>query len=79
MGLSYSRQLSGGAASLGPALNNKPLPDRLIRFQVRNGQGAMPAFSEDQFSNDELEALLAYLEALKQHDWPAAYLSFESP
>lgn len=66
---------ASGGASLGPALNNKPLPGWLIRFQVRQGLGAMPAFSEDQISDDELETLLAYLEALKKHEWPAAYLS----
>lgn len=66
---------SGGAASLGPALNNKPLPDWLIRFQVRNGLGVMPAFSEDRISDDEIDALLAYLNALQRREWPDAYLS----
>ncbi|WDT80226.1 MAG: cytochrome c [Candidatus Manganitrophus sp.] len=35
-----------GEAGLGPALNNKPLPAFMIRFQVRHGLGAMPAFSK---------------------------------
>src|SRR2546421_11210562 len=34
----------GGAAGLGPAINDKPLPRALIKFQIRNGLGAMPAF-----------------------------------
>lgn len=54
----------GGAAGLGPAINNKPLPDVAIRVQVRNGFGAMPAFSDDVISDEELDALLAYLNAL---------------
>src|ERR1044071_4991757 len=57
----------GGEAGLGPAINNKPLPGFLIRFQVRNGLGAMPAFSDDEISPTELDALLAYLKALRSH------------
>src|SRR5690606_40530596 len=30
----------GGEGGLGPALNNKPLPGWMIRFQVRHGLGA---------------------------------------
>jgi len=58
----------GGAAGLGPALNNKPLPGFLIRFQVRNGLGAMPAFGEDLIPPEDLDALVAYLVTLRRHD-----------
>jgi len=58
----------GGEAGLGPALNNKPLPRSLIKFQVRHGLGAMPAFKEDQISSAELDALTAYLVALRRSD-----------
>src|SRR5262245_35934391 len=37
-----------GEAGLGPAINNKPLPHFMIRTQVRNGIGAMPAFTDDE-------------------------------
>jgi mono/diheme cytochrome c family protein len=57
----------GGEAGLGPALNNKPLPDFLVRLQVRRGLGVMPAFSEDRISHGELEDLTAYLRALRNH------------
>lgn len=57
----------GGEGGLGPALNNKPLPDFLIRLQVRKGLGVMPAFGEDELSGAEMDDLLAYLEALKRH------------
>ena len=54
-----------GEAGLEPALNDKPLPGWLIRFQVRRGLGAMPAFPEDEISPAELEDLVAYLRALR--------------
>lgn len=55
----------GGEAGLGPAINNKPLPGWLIRFQVRHGLGAMPAFSEKEISDRELNDVVAYLKALR--------------
>jgi|SRR5579884_633623 len=57
----------GGEAGLGPAINNKPLPQFLIRYQIRHGFGAMPAFTEDQLSSTDLTALLEYLQALRRH------------
>ncbi len=68
----------GGAAGLGPAINNKPLPGWLIRFQVRHGLGAMPSFSETQISDGELDAIVSYLKALRQQKWPNADLSVET-
>jgi mono/diheme cytochrome c family protein len=57
----------GGEAGLGPALNNKPLPAFAIRMQVRHGFGAMPAFSPDELSDAGLDAVIAYLRALRDH------------
>jgi mono/diheme cytochrome c family protein len=57
----------GGEAGLGPALNNKPLPDFLIRLQVRRGLGVMPGFSDEEISDEEMRDLLAYLKALRRH------------
>jgi hypothetical protein len=54
----------GGEGGLGPALN-RPLPDRLIRTQVRLGLGAMPAFAPQALSDSDLEDLLAYLKAVR--------------
>lgn len=59
----------GGTQGLGPALNNKPLPGWLIRFQVRNGLGAMPAFSEEEIPDAQLEALTEYLVWLRRLEW----------
>lgn len=57
----------GGEAGLGPALNNKLLPAFVIRTQVRQGYGAMPAFCRNEISEAELESLIAYLKALRRH------------
>jgi len=51
----------GGAAGLGPAINDKPLPGFLMRFQVRQGLGSMPAFGPDLIGERDLDALIAYL------------------
>ncbi len=56
-----------GEAGLAPALNNKPLPAFLMKFQVRHGLGAMPSFSKDDISDQELEHIILYLQALRQH------------
>jgi mono/diheme cytochrome c family protein len=53
-----------GSAGLGPAINNKPLPSFLMKFQVRHGLGAMPSFNTDKISSEELDALIAYLKAM---------------
>ncbi len=57
-----------GDAGLGPALNNKPLPGAAIRLQVRTGVGAMPSFNDEQISDRDLDALLAYIDALSAAD-----------
>jgi mono/diheme cytochrome c family protein len=56
-----------GEAGLAPALNNKPIPGWLIRFQIRHGLGAMPAFSEDVISDEEVDQIIAYAVALRRH------------
>jgi mono/diheme cytochrome c family protein len=56
----------GGEAGLGPAINNKPLPGFMIRFQVRNGVGVMPAFKDGVIADRELDDLVAYMKTLRQ-------------
>jgi mono/diheme cytochrome c family protein len=56
----------GGSGSLGPSLNDKPLPEFLMRFQVRHGLGVMPSFPEDKISEAELDDLMDYLKALRR-------------
>ena len=53
----------GGEAGLGPSLNEKPLPEFLIRYQVRHGLGAMPAFGEGEVSGSDLDRVVAYMKA----------------
>ncbi len=61
-----------GEGGLSPALNNKPLPKFLMRLQVRAGLGAMPAFSDEQISDEDLDDILGYLVALRHHTGKAA-------
>ncbi|HEV2845585.1 MAG TPA: cytochrome c [Thermoanaerobaculia bacterium] len=57
----------GGEKGLAPAINNKPLPGFLIKFQVRHGVGAMPAFSEEEIGDEDLDAMVRYLKALRRN------------
>ncbi|MBW3563613.1 MAG: cytochrome c [Acidobacteria bacterium] len=54
-----------GEGGLGPAINNKPLPSWLMKFQIRQGLGAMPAFDEDVLSDQEVDQIIAYLKELR--------------
>jgi mono/diheme cytochrome c family protein len=55
----------GGEAGLGPAINDKPLPEFLMKTQVRVGLGAMPSFHRQEISGEELDNLIRYLKALR--------------
>ena len=55
----------GGAAGLGPALNDKPLPAFAIKTQVRQGAGTMPAFPKEEISDQDLDAVVKYLLELR--------------
>lgn len=48
------------SGNMGPALAGTSLSQDDFEEIVRNGQGQMPAFSEDQVSNDELSALYTF-------------------
>src|SRR4051812_14082012 len=50
-----------GTAGLGPALNNKPLPEIAIRTQIRKGVGAMPSFGDDQLSDHDVSAVAGFV------------------
>lgn len=54
------------SAGLGPGIVSKPLPSWTIRLQVRHGLGQMPAFSEEEISDAELDAVVAYIHALRE-------------
>ena len=58
----------GGESGLGPSLNDKPLPRFAMKIQVRNGVGAMPRFSSNEVTDEQLSAVTQYLVWLrKQH------------
>ena len=57
-----------GEGGLGPALNNKPLPSFVIRYQVRHGLGTMPSFPKERLSDEDLDAVVAYLKRLRHHE-----------
>lgn len=62
----------GGESGLAPAINDKPVPGFVIRFQIRNGLGAMPAFNKEMISPEELDDLMAFIKVLrKAKDKPA--------
>lgn len=55
-----------GEGGMGPAINDKPLPKFMMRLQTRLGVGSMPSFSEEQISDEDLDALVDYLVALRR-------------
>ena len=55
----------GGEKGLGFAIN-KPLPDFLIKAQVRAGAGAMPAFSKELLTGEDLDHVVAYIDLLRR-------------
>jgi cytochrome c5 len=57
----------GGAAGLAPSLNDKRLPNWFIKFQVRKGMGAMPAYSQRALNDSQLDDVVTYLRYLRQH------------
>jgi mono/diheme cytochrome c family protein len=57
-----------GEGGLGPSLNEKPLPKFAVKTQIRDGLGAMPSFSKEKLSDEEVEAIADYVRAL--HDRP---------
>jgi mono/diheme cytochrome c family protein len=58
----------GGEAGLGPAINDKPLPEFLIKTQIRAGLGVMPSFPRSELSDADLDAVIAYLKAIRSAD-----------
>ncbi|NUQ74395.1 MAG: cytochrome c [Polyangiaceae bacterium] len=57
-----------GSGGLGPGLNNKPAPAAAIRLQIREGMGAMPAFGKDEIKDPEVDAIIAYMLAIRSYE-----------
>ena len=58
----------GGTGGLGLPINNRPFPAWVIKLQVRTGMGAMPAFSDADLSDEELDAVAEYLIWLRRQE-----------
>lgn len=58
--------LGGQGGVVGPALDPGELTPSEFRRNVRSGPKGMPAFMEEVISNDDLEAIYAFLEATRQ-------------
>jgi mono/diheme cytochrome c family protein len=57
----------GGDAATGPAINNKWIPDPVMKLQIRKGVlGSMPAFSDKDLSNQDVDDILVYLNELRK-------------
>jgi len=54
----------GGEEDVGPSLIATPHTPARIRQQIREGSGKMRPFSEKRLSNEDVEAILAYLASL---------------
>lgn len=53
------------STGIGLSMLNKPLPGWVVRAQVRYGFGQMPAFSKEEIDDAELDAIVAYIGALR--------------
>ncbi|MDE2562693.1 MAG: cytochrome c [Sphingomonadales bacterium] len=51
--------------NIGPIIRGRGLPAEAIKYQVRHGAGAMPAFRPTEISPAELDALATWLEHSK--------------
>jgi mono/diheme cytochrome c family protein len=59
-----------GQGGLGPAIVNKPLPEFLMKFQVRHGLGTMPSFGAEKIPPADLDALMEYIKAVRGNPPP---------
>jgi ubiquinol-cytochrome c reductase cytochrome b subunit len=56
---------NGKVAGVGPKLLGTTRDDAYIRNNIRNGLNAMPAFTTDQVSDQQITDLIAYIRSLK--------------
>lgn len=56
-----------GEGGMAPSLNEKPLPQFAMKFQIRHGIGAMPAFPPERLSDEEVDRIVQYIVALRHN------------
>jgi mono/diheme cytochrome c family protein len=66
-----SRCHPGGEAGLGPALNDKPLPEGAVETQIRAGVGSMPAFPDRVLDDEQVSAIADYVTELRVSTAPS--------
>jgi mono/diheme cytochrome c family protein len=54
-----------GGSDVGPSLIDDPHPAPALRKQIREGSGKMKPISEKRLKNEDMEAILAYLDSIK--------------
>jgi mono/diheme cytochrome c family protein len=59
-----------GGEGLGLGVADRPLPNFAVRLQIRNGFGEMPGFGVEEIDDAELDALIVYLNELRDY-WAA--------
>lgn len=62
----------GGNAGTGPSLMDKPIPDFLVHFQIRQGMGDMPAFKEEELTKDEVQKIVLFVRSMRE-DYKATH------
>ena len=61
-----SRCHPGGGAGIGPTLKKKSLAQLHLQLKVRHGSGTMPRFSQTNISDEQLDAVVAYIATLRE-------------
>jgi cytochrome c5 len=56
----------GGEQGKGPSLNDKPLPNFIVHWQVRLGVGDMPKFTEEQISTTDVDKIKAFVRMMRE-------------
>lgn len=54
-----------GTAGLGAPIVTTSIPGFAIQYQIRHGLGEMPAFSEEEISDEEVDKIVEYIQALR--------------
>jgi len=64
-----------GGPGLGPGIIDKPLPAAAMKLQVRTsvvGAGTMPKFGPEKIPDQELDAIIKYIQVLRSEGSPLA-------
>lgn len=71
--------LANEGGIVGPSLDIGDLTTSDLRHAIQTGPSGMPVFPEEAFSDDDLEALYAFLQALQGESSAASQIPTSSP